>query len=140
MHESLRLIGAKRIFWRVQVKPGMPTLFSTYQGVPILSLSGNPFGVAVTTELLIRPLLQKMMQDDSLGLVRVKGIMADTFEKPVRGRRLVRAFYENGSFHLPSGLHSNGVLSSMAGCNCLIDVRPDSPALERGAGAEAILL
>lgn len=140
MHESLRQIGAKRIFWRVQVKPGMPTLFSVYQNVPIISLSGNPFGVAVTMELLIRPALHKMMQDDTLKLVRVKGVMADTFEKPVRGRRLVRAIYEDGSFRLPSGLHSNGVLSSMAGCNCLIDMKPGTEAPVAGAGAEAILL
>lgn len=140
MHEALRQIGAERIFWRVQIKPGMPTLFSVYQGVPILSLSGNPFGVAVTAEVLLRPLLQKMMRDDSLGLVRVNGVMADTFAKKVRGRRFVRAIWENGTFHLPKGLHSNGVLSSMAGCNCLIEVRPGMPALEPGVRTEAILL
>ena len=31
MHESLRLMGAERIFWRVKMKPGMPTLFSAYK-------------------------------------------------------------------------------------------------------------
>ncbi|MDO5538600.1 MAG: molybdopterin molybdotransferase MoeA [Eubacteriales bacterium] len=140
MHESLRMIGAERIFWRVQMKPGMPTLFSVYQGVPIVSLSGNPFGVAVTMELLIRPLLQKMMQDDTLGLVRVKGIMADTFEKSARGRRFIRAIWENGVFHLPDGLHSNGILSSMVGCNCLIDRKSGLGPLQTGCEAEAILL
>lgn len=140
MHESLRQIGAERIFWRVQVKPGMPTLFSTYQNVPILSLSGNPFGVAVTTELLIRPLLHKMMQDDTLQLVRVRGIMADSFEKPIRGRRLVRAFLKDGHFHLPDGLHSNGVLSSMAGCNCLLDLKPGTADPAAGNEVEAVLL
>lgn len=56
MHESIRLIDAERIFWRVNMKPGMPTLFSVYENasggkVPVISLSGNPFGVAVTIEL-----------------------------------------------------------------------------------------
>lgn len=51
MHESIRLIDAERIFWRVNMKPGMPTLFSVYENasggkVPVISLSGNPFGVA----------------------------------------------------------------------------------------------
>lgn len=140
MHEALHLAGAERIFWRIQVKPGMPTLFSVLCGVPVISLSGNPFGVAVTQELLVRPMLQKMMQDDSLGLVREKGIMTNTFEKPVRGRRLVRAIYENGKVRLPDGLHSNGVLSSMAGCNCLIDVKPGTAQPVEGAGVEVILL
>ena len=50
MHEALKMAGAERVFWKVKVKPGMPTLFSVYQGVPVLSLSGNPFGVAAMTD------------------------------------------------------------------------------------------
>ena len=85
MHEALKMAGAERVFWKVKVKPGMPTLFSVYQGVPVLSLSGNPFGVAAMTELLVRPAIQKMKRDDSIRLVRVKGIMADTFPSPAKG-------------------------------------------------------
>ena len=128
MHESIRLIDAERIFWRVNMKPGMPTLFSVYENasggkVPVISLSGNPFGVAVTIELLIRPALEKMMQNPAIGLKEVTGVMADDFVKGIKGRRFIRAYWENGRFHLPNGLHSNGVLSSMAGCNCLIDTQ-----------------
>ena len=128
MHESIRLIDAERIFWRVNMKPGMPTLFSVYENasggkVPVISLSGNPFGVAVTIELLIRPALEKMMQNPAIGLKEVTGVMADDFMKGIKGRRFIRAYWENGRFHLPNGLHSNGVLSSMAGCNCLIDTK-----------------
>ena len=140
MHEALKMAGAERIFWKVKVKPGMPTLFSVYQGVPVLSLSGNPFGVAAIVELLVRPAIQKLKRDDSIRLVRVKGIMADTFPKPSKGRRLIRAYWENGVFHLPKGLHFNGVLASMIDCNCLIDMRPGDPELKEGASAEAILL
>lgn len=140
MHESLERIEAERIFWKVKAKPGMPTLFSVYQGVPIISLSGNPFGVAVMMELLVRPALQKMKQDPSLGLSRVKGIMQDAFHKPSKGRRLLRATWKDGQFYLPDGLQSNGVLASMQGCNCLIDIRGGSGFLEVGEEAEAILL
>lgn len=93
MHESIRLIDAERIFWRVNMKPGMPTLFSVYENasggkVPVISLSGNPFGVAVTIELLIRPALEKMMQNPAIGLKEVTGVMADDFVKGIKGRRL----------------------------------------------------
>ena len=117
MHESLRLMGAERIFWRVKMKPGMPTLCSAYK---------------------------KMMQDPSIGLKEVNGIMADNFEKGIKGRRFIRAYLENGKFHLPNGLHSNGVLSSMAGCNCLIDTKTmenqESRSLNAGDKVGAILL
>ena len=158
MHESLRLINAERIFWRVKMKPGMPTLFSVYNKedsnenisekrmaeVPVISLSGNPFGVAVTVELLIRPALEKMMQNPAIGLNEIAGVMADNFVKGIKGRRFIRAYWKNGKFHLPNGLHSNGVLSSMAGCNCLIDTKTmedkESKSLNAGDKVSAILL
>lgn len=149
MHESIRLIDAERIFWRVNMKPGMPTLFSVYENasggkVPVISLSGNPFGVAVTIELLIRPALEKMMQNPAIGLKEVTGVMADDFVKGIKGRRLIRAYWENGRFHLPNGLHSNGVLSSMAGCNCLIDTKTmedkESKSLKTGDKVSAVWL
>ena len=149
MHESIRLIDAERIFWRVNMKPGMPTLFSVYENasggkVPVISLSGNPFGVAVTIELLIRPALEKMMQNPEIGLKEVTGVMADDFVKGIKGRRFIRAYWENGRFHLPNGLHSNGVLSSMAGCNCLIDTKTmedkESKSLKTGDKVSAVWL
>ena len=149
MHESVRLIDAERIFWRVNMKPGMPTLFSVYENasggkVPVISLSGNPFGVAVTIELLIRPALEKMMQNSAIGLKEVTGVMANDFVKGIKGRRFIRAYWENGRFHLPNGLHSNGVLSSMAGCNCLIDTKTmedkESKSLKTGDKVSAVWL
>ena len=149
MHESIRLIDAERIFWRVNMKPGMPPLFSVYENasggkVPVISLSGNPFGVAVTIELLIRPALEKMMQNPAIGLKEVTGVMADDFMKGIKGRRFIRAYWENGRFHLPNGLHSNGVLSSMAGCNCLIDTKTmedkESKSLKTGDKVSAVWL
>lgn len=84
------------------------------------------------------------MQDSSIGLKEVNGIMADNFEKGIKGRRFIRAYLENGKFHLPNGLHSNGVLSSMAGCNCLIDTKTmenqESRSLNAGDKVGAILL
>lgn len=140
MHESLHKIGAQRVFWKVKAKPGMPTLFSVYQDVPVVSLSGNPFGVAVMMEIMVRPMLEKMKLDPSIGIVRVKGTMAEEFTKTGKGRRFVRAIWKDGVFHLPDGLHSNGVLSSMRGCNCLLDVNKGGKPLQIGDEVEAILL
>ena len=67
MHESIRILNAERVFWHIKMKPGMPTLFSVYKNTPIISLSGNPFGAAVTVDVLIRPMLHKMTEDPVLG-------------------------------------------------------------------------
>lgn len=140
MHEALAQIQAERIFWGVQARPGTPTLFSVCQEVPILSLSGSPFGVAVMAELMIRPMLQKMKQDDSLGLPRIKGILGDFSVKPGRMRRFLWAAWKQGTFYIPGDLLSGCFLSSMSQCNCLLDVPAKSPSLKKGDMVEAFLL
>ena len=141
LHEALPIIGAERIFWRVLLKPGTPTIFSVYNGTPILSLSGNPFGALTNTELLVRPMLAILAQDEQLMPKRLSGEMEDDFIKESKGRRFVRACYENGRVFLSSkGLHSSGVLSSMAGCNCVIDIKPGTKQLLKGDKVTVVLL
>lgn len=140
MHEALPELGAEQIFWKVLLKPGTPTIFSVYQGTPIASLSGNPFGVAVNFELLIRPMLARMMHDESILPVRKKGVMAGEFLKASKGRRFIRGRWEDGKIYMPDGLHSSGVLGSMQGCNCLVDICPGTEALHIGDEVEAVLI
>lgn len=140
MHEALEMAGAKRIFWHIQMKPGMPTLFSMYQDTSVISLSGNPFGVAVSIDLLLRPVLHKMTQDEALKTVRKKCLLKNKFSKTIRGRRYVRAMTDGETVTIPTGLHSNGVLSSMAGCNCLIEMQEGQTGTRAGEMAEVILL
>ena len=140
MHEALEMAGAKRIFWHIQMKPGMPTLFSMYQDTPVISLSGNPFGVAVSIDLLLRPVLHKMTQDEALKTVRKKCLRKNKFSKTIRGRRYVRAMTDGETVTIPTGLHSNGVLLSMAGCNCLIEMQEGQTGTRAGEMAEVILL
>ena len=141
LHETIKEMNARRVFWRVLLKPGTPTIFSMYQNVPILSLSGNPFGALTNAELLLRPMLSKMANDASLLPARKKGWMQDDFLKESKGRRFIRAYYEEQKVYLPKqGLHSSGVLSSMSGCNCVIDIEPGTKKLLKGDEVTVVLL
>lgn len=66
--------------------------------------------------------------------------MRDNFFKPSIGRRFIRGIYEEGNIFLPKGLHSSGVLGSMKGCNCLIDILPGTDRLSVGDLAEVWLI
>ncbi|MGL4799440.1 MAG: molybdopterin-guanine dinucleotide biosynthesis protein B [Cellulosilyticaceae bacterium] len=140
LHEALPLLGAERIFWKVQLQPGTPVIYSIYKQKPILSLSGNPFGALTTFELLMRPLIGFMGQDESFLPRRTGGVMADAFNKASKKRRFIRARYHEGKVYMPSGLHSSGVLSSMLGCNCLIEIKPGTEGLQVGDAVTVILL
>ncbi|MCI8401746.1 MAG: molybdopterin molybdotransferase MoeA [Lachnospiraceae bacterium] len=140
LHEALPLLGAVKLFWRVRLKPGTPTICSLYHGIPVISLSGNPFGAITNLELLVRPMLARLTNDPSLQVQVVSGIMESSFPKESRGRRFIRAIYGGGKVCLPDGLHSSGVLSSMKGCNCLVDIAPGTKALAPGDQVRVWLL
>ena len=122
LHEALTLAGAKKVFWKVQVKPGTPAMFSMIGKTPVLSLSGNPFAASATFELLAAPLLAYMQQDAHIAPVIRQAILQTPYLKNSEKRRMVRAFYQAGKVMIPEGLHSSGALSTLVDCNCLLDI------------------
>lgn len=140
LHEALPILKAKRLFWKVNLKPGTPAMFSLYKNKPILSLSGNPFAALTTFELLARPILAKLSGNKTLQVTRISGIMEDEFNKESKRRRFIRGYYNEGIVKLPQGKHSSGILSSMIGCNCLIDISKGTLSLKKGDQVNVILL
>lgn len=140
IHEVLSYIGAEKIYWKVNLKPGTPAMFSLYNGKPILSLSGNPFASLATFELLVRPVLAKMSGKRELNTKRVSAFMESDFNKSSKVRRFVRAYYENGKVKLKTEKHSSGILSSMIGCNALIDIKEGTEKLSVGDRVNVILI
>ena len=136
-HQALPLLGAERIFWRVNLKPGTPAMYSLYEGKPILSLSGNPFAAFTTFELLARPLLAALSGEE--GPRWGEGVLDTPFPKASPRRRFIRGRYENGHITLPEG-HSSGMLASLVGCNCLAELPAGSPPAEAGTRVRILLL
>lgn len=140
MHEVVKCLECERIFWRVAVKPGMPTLCAQYGETLLICLSGNPFGAMVNLELLVRPLLAKMSQRRELALKRIQAVSESEFPKKSTVNRYVRAYYEDGKVRIPNGLNTSGILSSMCGCNCLIELPAGTIRLSEGDRVWVILL
>ena len=132
LHEALKIAGAEKIFWRVLIQPGTPSIFSVYNNTLIISLSGNPFGAMANLELLVRPLLYKMTGDERYVMEKREGVLMEAFPKKSKGRRFVRAIFKNGEVTLPSGILSSGAIATLRGCNCLLDIPAGSPPLEKG--------
>ena len=132
LHGALELLGAEKVFWRVAVQPGSPSIYSVYRDTQILSLSGNPFGAMANLELLLRPMLQKMTGDSFYAMKKQEGILTEGFPKKSKMRRFVRAFYENGKVSLPKGIFSSGAIGTLRGCNCLLDIPAGTGQLQEG--------
>lgn len=132
MHEVLIRLQCEKLFWGVAIKPGMPTLCALYQGKLLICLSGNPYGAAVNLELLIRPVLAKMAGREDLKLLRQNAVCESEFLKPSRVTRYVRAKYADGHVRIADGSNDSGILSTMCGCNCLIEIPAGTLKVERG--------
>lgn len=140
MHEVLEILGCERLFWKIAIKPGMPTLCAQYNGKLLICLSGNPYGAAVNLELLVRPLLAKIMRRKDLEIKRIKAISKSEFLKKSKVTRYVRARYEDGKVSVPEGSNASGVLSSMCGCSCLIEIEAGTACIRKGDSVWIVLL
>lgn len=139
-HGVIEKLGAKQLFWRVNLQPGTPLMYSIYKNKPILSLSGNPFASLATFEVLARPLISKLSTDMRLQTKRVKATLLSDFNKVSKNRRFIRAIYNDGEVLLPYGGHSSGMLLSMANCNALVDIEAGNSGIKKGSKVDIILL
>ena len=139
-HRVLPLMGAERLFWKVAMKPGTPLLCGLYQGRLIICLSGNPFAALACFELFAKPVLMRLAGCAGEVNPRVRARLAGSFGKASPGRRLIRARFDGERVRVMGANHSSGSLSSMIGCNCLIDIPAGSGALAEGDEVEIVLL
>lgn len=135
VQEAMVDAGAEIIFWKVAMKPGSPMVAAARGNQFVIGLSGNPAAAMVTFDLVIVPLIKKMMGMDHPLPVKIQGIFADQFTKSSPQRRLLRARLERRDgidyFHL-TGEQSNGAMVSMVKCNVMLDVPAGSGAIESG--------
>lgn len=126
-------LHARQIFHGIRIKPGMPTMFSVYDGIPVLSLSGNPYSSSAMFELLVKPFLAKSSGENRnlIEMRTVLAVMAEDYPKKSPVRRFIRGKYD-GSSVWAAVQQRNGQLKAGIGSNCLIDIPEGSAELKAG--------
>ncbi|MBQ9567650.1 MAG: molybdopterin molybdotransferase MoeA [Lachnospiraceae bacterium] len=124
-------VGAKKLFSRVNIQPGTPTIGSVLDGKVILSLSGNPYAAMANFDLYFWPVISKLMGSDSYLPSESMAVLSDRYDKVNRMRRLVRAYTKDGKVFLPVAEHMSSVFGNTSSCNCYIDI-PAGQALSPG--------
>lgn len=69
----------------------------------------------------------------------MKAVFDGEFLKAGPIRRFLRGYYENGHVRIPEEKHASGILSSLVGCNCMIDIEPDRQGLHQGDMVNVLL-
>lgn len=143
VEDSLQSVGAEFIFRRVIMKPGSPMLAAMKNDKIIVGLSGNPAAAMVSFELIVVPLIKKLMGLCHTLAPRFQGIMADSFQKASPQRRLLRGqlLWQDGkSLVKLTGVQANGVLKSMINCNVLVDIPAGSGPVDSGQPVSGFLV
>ncbi|HEY6871817.1 MAG TPA: gephyrin-like molybdotransferase Glp [Geobacteraceae bacterium] len=116
VRDVLDELGVRQLFWKVDMKPGGPTAFATYEGKPVFSLPGNPVSTMITFEEFARPALLKMMGHRRVLKPLVKAVLQSEFrKKPGKLHFLrVRLAVADGKYlAYSSGDQNTGILKTM---------------------------
>ena len=138
MHGVVEQVGT-RLFWRVSMKPGGPTLAYTMGETLGIALSGNPFAAYATFELIAVPILSQISGNEKILPERMQAVLTDAFPKESRGRRFIRGYYENGKVRLPEQ-HASGSLFSVVGCNAFVDIPAGTGKLAKETEVDIVRL
>lgn len=138
MHGVVEKVG-QRLFWRVSMKPGGPALAYTMGETLGIALSGNPFAAYATFELIAVPILAKISGNEKILPERAQAVLTDEFPKASKGRRFIRAYYENGKVRLPEQ-HASGSLFSVVGCNAFVDIPAGTGKLAKETEVDIVRL
>ncbi|MDD4601241.1 Molybdopterin molybdenumtransferase [bioreactor metagenome] len=140
---TLKQIGADVLFWKVKMKPGSPVIAAQKDGKLLIGLSGNPAAALITFDLLVVPVIKKMMGLCQQLPMKITAVLANDFAKESPQRRFLRGkleiSYPTNRIRL-TGNQQNGVLKSMIDCDVLIDVPAGSGPLMAGQKVTAVMM
>ncbi len=143
VQEVLKELGVKKIkFWKVAIKPGMPTLFGTHDKSLVFGLPGYPVASLLCFEHFIRPAIARLLGTEYSPLQLEAVLEEDLCGKPGR-KRFVRARLRNheGTHYVtPLKTQGSGILSALSQANSLIIVPPEEDYLTTGQKVTVQLL
>ena len=116
--DVIESLNGRVLFHGIKVKPGMPTMLSVVDEIPVLSLSGNPFAVAALFEVLVGGYLTDRTGSGYTQKKETKRLR-ETFVKTGKMKRIAKGRCREDGVFLPQ-IQRNGQLKNGIGSNCLV--------------------
>jgi molybdopterin molybdotransferase len=141
--EAIKATGARELFWKVTMKPGSPTLAAIKDKKIVIGLSGNPASAVIAFYLMVVPVIKRLCGYEKYMWSQIEAKLANEFSKPSPIRRFLRGkmLAEDGTVKVVlTGKQANGVLTSLVGCNVLVDVPAGTGAIEAGENIKGYLI
>lgn len=126
-------------FGKVAMQPGGPQGAGTVDGVPVVTLPGNPVSAFVSFEVFVRPALRRALGHASPDRLRVPARLTAPLRSPAGRRQFLRGRYDGGEVSQVGGPGSH-LVAHLARANCLVAVPEDVTELPAGAEVQVVLI
>ena len=125
-------------FVKVAMQPGMPQGAGRLNGIPILTLPGNPVSALVSFEVFVRPVLRAAMALPNPHRPRHTAVLAEALTSPRGKRQFRRGIHDAATGSVTSyGPPASHHLRWLASANCLLEL--DEQITELPAGADVLV-
>jgi molybdopterin molybdotransferase len=136
--DALSTLGTVE-FAKVAMQPGGPQGAGTVDGVPIVTLPGNPVSSFVSFEVFVRPALRRALGHAHPDRMRAPARLTAPLRSPAGRRQFLRGRYEGGLVSQVGGPGSH-LVAHLARANCLVVVPEDVTELPEGAEVDVVLI
>ena len=128
-------------FTKVAMQPGMPQGAGRFQGVPVVTLPGNPVSSYVSFEVFLRPAIRAAMGHPDVTRPIVRAPLSASLDSPAGNRQFRRGQLDAVAGTVAAwGGPGSHLLSWLAGADCMIVIGEDVTHLEAGDEVEVWLL
>jgi len=135
------LAGQGVEFVKVAMQPGMPQGAGLFDGVPVVTLPGNPVSSLVSFEVFVRPALRAAMGFPDVSRPVLRATLTEALDSPAGRRQFRRGVLDRGAATVhPIGPPASHFLRWMAASDCLLELPEDVTHLEPGAEVNAWLI
>jgi molybdopterin molybdotransferase len=147
--QALEEIGCETLFWRVRIRPGSPFSFGVLRrhddrSLPVFGLPGNPVSALVTFEILVRPVLRRMLGRARLYPVVERVVAGEDIRAPTGLVRFLRVRLRDGTDGIRraylTGPQGSGILTSVAAADALLIVSHDIQRVPAGSAVRIVRL
>jgi molybdopterin molybdotransferase len=140
---ALASAGVELELYKVAMKPGKPFSFGMNRHVPVFGLPGNPVSTFVAFELFVRPTLLALQGAKVTSRPRAPVMLVRGYRKQAGRTHFIRATVVRNGEHLighPHAKQGSAVLSSLVGCNALVELAAELEEITPNSVMPAILL
>jgi len=138
--EVMKSLGAEIIFKSVAIQPGRPSVFAKLKDKFIFGLPGNPVSSFVVFEILVKPLIMKLMGAVYNPLQLQLHMGSDYSRRNTERLAIIPVNIVNGNEVLPAEYHGSAHINSYTGIDGIAFIPTGVQNLKKGENVNVRLL